>query len=550
MTMKKLTAALAVCLGLMLVTSSLAIAATTTNPSVSVYLNNKKISFTTSSGTPFIDEANRTLIPLRIVLESFGATVTWLETEKIVVATKGDIEVRVPVGQRFIERNTEVIMIDTTAIIVGSRTYIPLRAVLEAFGCKVEWVAETKTVLITAPKDDAIISRLPVKYDLRTLSKVSPIRNQFDIGTCWAFATMGALESSLLPTKLYNFSEDHMSLTHGYNLGQDDGGDFQISLAYLARWSGPVLESEDPYGDGVASKTAKASVHVQEAIILPKKDYSAIKRAIMSYGGVQTSIHSRDIYEQELGDAYNPDTKSFYYSGTAKPNHDVVIVGWDDEYPIDKFNTKPSRPGAFICRNSYGTGFGDKGYFYVSYDDVLIGDESVVYSKIESKTNFDKIYQSDWLGWVGRIGYGKDTAYFSNVYTSSGQEALKAISFYATDMDTSYEVYVVPDFTETSDFKKKAFVTRGFLDYAGYYTIKFPKSIEVNGDFAVIVKVTTPDSLFPVAAEFYKDVRWLSEVDISDGRGYMSFDGSLWESTEDNLQSNVALKAFTSKVGQ
>jgi C1A family cysteine protease len=511
---------------------------------IDVYLNNQKVVFNADYGVPFIDQSNRTLIPFRAVLEAFGANVQWIDNTKVAVATKGSIEVRVPIEKNHIIRNTKLIQIDTKAVIINKRTYIPIRAVMEAFGSNVEWIDSQKRINVTygaAP----IISRLPESYDLRNIGKVTPIKDQLDIGACWAFATLGAIESSLLPGQVFDFSEDHISLNHGYNLTQNEGGDFQISLAYLARWSGPVLESEDPYGDGKTNPNLKASVHVQEAIILPSKDYSAIKRAIMKYGGVQTSIHIRDIAQQELGDAYNPTTYAFFYKGQSLPNHDVVIVGWDDTYSATNFTTPPQRNGAFICRNSYGTTFGDKGYFYVSYDDVLIGKENIVYTKIESNKNYDNIYQSDWLGWVGRIGFGKDTAFFSNVYTTNKKETLEAISFYATDMDTSYEVYVVDKFESEADFAKKRLITRGSFDYAGYYTVKFSTAIPIEGTFAVIVKVTTPDSLYPVAAEYDKDVPWLEDVDISDGRGYMSFDGLSWESTEKVLESNVCLKAFT-----
>ena len=509
-----------------------------------VYLNNQEVVFNADYGMPFIDQANRTLIPFRAVLEAFGAKVQWIENTKVAVATKGSVEVRVPIDKNHIIRNTKLIEIDTKAVIIDNRTYIPIRAVMEAFGSKVEWIENQKRVSVTyeaAP----IISRLPEVYDLRNIGKVTPVKDQLDIGACWAFATLGAIESSLLPGQVFDFSEDHISLNHGYNLTQNEGGDFQISLAYLARWSGPVLESQDPYGDGISNPNLKAAAHVQEAIILPSKDYSAIKRAIMKYGGVQTSIHIRDIAQQELGDAYNPKTFAFYYKGQSLPNHDVVIVGWDDTYSASNFTTPPLKNGAFICRNSYGTTFGDKGYFYVSYDDVLIGKENIVYTKIEPSTNYDNIYQSDWLGWVGRIGFGKDTAFFSNVYTTDKKETLEAVSFYATDMDTEYEVYVVEKFETESDFAKKRLITRGAFDYAGYYTIKFNTPIPVEGTFAVIVKVTTPDSLYPVAAEYDKEVAWLEDVDLSDGRGYMSFDGLSWESTEKVLESNVCLKAFT-----
>ena len=515
---------------------------------VPVLMDGSEVVFSDDFGYPFIDQASRTLMPFRVLLETFGASVNWDESTRTAVAQKGDIQVEVPIGERFIIRNTEVIVIDTASVIVDGRTYIPLRAVMEAFECDVYWNEALGQVEITSPKPQTIISRMPEYYDLRSFNRTTVVKDQGNIGACWAFATLGAMESCISINDRFDFSEDHMSLTHGYNLSQDDGGDFQISLAYLARWSGPVYEFEDPYADGVANEEAVAAVHVQEAKILPEKDYAAIKRAIMQYGGVQTSIHIRDIVNHEFGDAYNPETNAFYYDGQTQPNHDVVIVGWDDTYAIERFTNPPEMPGAFVCRNSYGDTFGDGGYFYVSYEDTWIGDESIVYTRIDDKDNYDSIYQTDWLGWVGRIGYGKETAYFSNVYRADEAETLEAVSFYATDRDTSYEVYVIPEFEGLDDFRDMTYVTRGSLDYVGYYTVDFDEPIEVEGDFAVVVKVTTPDSLFPVAAEFYKDVAWLKEVDITDGRGYMSYDGELWESTEEMLQSNVALKAFTKKI--
>lgn len=517
---------------------------------VEVYMDEQLVRFTQNMGYPFIDGAGRTQMPFRVILETYGAVVTWDAENYTAIAVKGDIEVKVPIGQKYIVRNNERIVIDTVSRIVNDRTYIPLRAVMEAFGTKVYWNDILRHVEIDTGRKTTVISRLPKVFDLRETDRLTEVKDQGNIGACWAFATLGAIESCLLPDTSFDFSEDHMSLTHGYNLDQNEGGDFQLSLAYLARWSGPVYEKDDIYGDGIANSQAKAVVHIQEALILPNKDYSAVKRAVMTYGGVQTSIHIRDINNQEFGDAYNPETFAFYYNGKSLPNHDLVIVGWDDTYLAENFNTTPKRPGAFICRNSYGDYFGEQGYFFVSYEDVWIGDESIVYSGIESNNNYDNIYQSDWLGWVGRVGFEKESAWFSNVYTATNREALRAVSFYATDRDSSYEVFVVPNFSGVDDFAKMQFVTRGSFDYAGYYTVEFDDEIEVEGDYAVIVKIRTPDSLLPVAAEYQLDEPWLDQVDISDGRGYMSFDGQSWESTEEILESNVALKAFTNDLSE
>ena len=202
-----------------------------------------------------------------------------------------------------------------------------------------------------------------------------------------------------------------------------------MSMAYLLSWEGPVWESEDPYGDGFSPDGLKAREHVQEIQILPSKDYEAIKKAVYLEGGVQSSLYTsmRD-YESESV-YYNRDTNSYCYIGTEKPNHDSVIVGWDDDYPKENFNMELEGDGAFICTNSWGENFGDQGYFYVSYYDTNIGVHNIVYTGIEPTDNYDNIYQSDLCGWVGQIGYGEDTAWFANAYKTKTKEELAAAGF-------------------------------------------------------------------------------------------------------------------------
>ena len=52
-----------------------------------------------------------------------------------------------------------------------------------------------------------------------------------------------------------------------------------------------------------------------------------------------------------------------------------------------------------------------------------------MYTKVEDADNYDKIYQTDRLGWIGAIGYNEPEAYFANKYSADGIEALKAVSF-------------------------------------------------------------------------------------------------------------------------
>ena len=81
---------------------------------------------------------------------------------------------------------------------------------------------------------------LPRSYDYREEGRAPQIGNQGSLGTCWAFASLTALESSLLPEKNESFSVDHMSMHNNYTLGQDEGGEYTMSMAYLLGWQGPV----------------------------------------------------------------------------------------------------------------------------------------------------------------------------------------------------------------------------------------------------------------------------------------------------------------------
>ncbi|MBK5215929.1 MAG: copper amine oxidase N-terminal domain-containing protein, partial [Candidatus Pacebacteria bacterium] len=101
---------------------------------ISVNINGANINFTQDSGTPFIDSANRTQVPFRQTMEQFGASVSWDQASQTAIAEKNGIIVKVPIGKNYIYKNTELISNDTAALIKDSRTYLPIRAVLEAFG--------------------------------------------------------------------------------------------------------------------------------------------------------------------------------------------------------------------------------------------------------------------------------------------------------------------------------------------------------------------------------------------------------------------------------
>lgn len=149
---------------------------------------------------------------------------------------------------------------------------------------------------------------------------------------------------------------------------------------------------------------------MQEVKVLPEGDRDAIKRAVMETGGVQTSLYTTMTDQTSESEFYNLEAKAYCYPHETDPNHDVVIVGWDDNFPREAFSAEVEGNGAYLCENSWGTLFGDQGFFYVSYYDKNIGKTNAVYSKVEPADNYDFIYQSDLCGWIGQLGYGEEAA--------------------------------------------------------------------------------------------------------------------------------------------
>lgn len=402
-------------------------------------------------------------------------------------------------------------------------------------------------------EDPAVPAVLPSRYDSREHGRTSPVKNQGDLGTCWAFASLLALESSLLPEEPLDFSEDHMSHDPYFQLGQEGGGDYIMSMAYLLSWRGPVTEEQDPYGDGVSPEGLEAVKHVQAIYLLPERDRQAIKRGVMESGGVQSALYTA--LEDGMGDSryYRQETGAYYYEGDAAPNHDVVIVGWDDDFPRENFALEPPGDGAFLCENSWGTDFGLEGFFYVSYYDGNLGKVSLQYARTEDPDPYDRIYQTDACGWLGQAGYGSETAWAVNVYTAGKtEEILESVGFYTILPDSGYEVYLLrdvpekPELGEGGSFSRRSLAAAGSRRLAGYDTVPLDEPVRLapGERFGVMVKLTTPGAVHPIAIE-YDAGDGKCRIDLTDGEGYLSPDGVRWERTEETQGSNVCLKAYT-----
>lgn len=103
------------------------------NDEIKVYIKKKEITF----DTPPTIENNRTLVPLRTIFEELGAVVEW--GDNIVTAKKGNTVITLTIGSNEMKVNEKVVRLEAVAQIRNSRTFVPLRAVSEAFNNNVEW---------------------------------------------------------------------------------------------------------------------------------------------------------------------------------------------------------------------------------------------------------------------------------------------------------------------------------------------------------------------------------------------------------------------------
>lgn len=215
-----------------------------------VRIDSTNVEFDEEFGTPFIDENDRTLVPFRAALEAFGAEVDWDQATRTAKAVKGDITVEVPIGEAYIVKNGEEIENDTVAIIKNDRTYLPIRAIMEAFGADVQWDRNLRTVVITSEPIDAKANVLEANekqyewenYDMKILMNMSiavPEEGDMDIQMVMNATTFNSpmklssdalmimeVEGMQIPIpimEMYMVAEDNKMISYTGNLDQNTG---------------------------------------------------------------------------------------------------------------------------------------------------------------------------------------------------------------------------------------------------------------------------------------------------------------------------------------
>jgi C1A family cysteine protease len=384
------------------------------------------------------------------------------------------------------------------------------------------------------------IMQLPVRYDLRDEGKVTPVKNQSSCGSCWTFATMGSIESRWLDLGLgtFDLSEQNLKNGHGFLWGHCDGGNSWMATAYLVRGNGPVAEADDPYNINDSTYTSIETLqgYVTDYRALPN-DRTIIKQAIMESGAVYNTMYYDTTY-------YNRTDTSYFCNLPDLTNHAILLVGWDDNK-----NTAADNDGAWIVKNSWGTAFGDNGYFYISYDDSSINQDIAFWpGRINYNANAS-VYGYDKLGSIGSAGYGQDDTDYALVkFIIAGNQYLSKIGTFVLVANSTLSVEIYDDFNGQSLNNLLSAINDTVCSYAGYYTFNLPSYLYLTSgeDIYIKVKYSTPDEAYPIPVEMY--IEDFAEPDIESDCCWISNNGTnTWSAIGNNTTNNkwdLCIKAY------
>lgn len=350
---------------------------------------------------------------------------------------------------------------------------------------------------------------LPQRFDLRDYNLVTPGKDQGNFMNCWVFGALGSVESNALVSGFgeYDFSEYQLAvLSETIPVKQDEAIDGEGYVCDDCKWYdhpgmsiytvstfmkgyAPALEEEHSYRNIKKELPEEAiddaAFKVDNCFMVTPKTPELIKKLIIENGAVTIGANS---------EAWNYGGVAFC-SDETYIEHYVTVVGWDDTYESMRFSSNPNKDGAWIIKNSWGTGWGAGGYLYLSYYDAVMNGTNVTISyTVTSKDSYDYQYQYDGGAGLGTV---KDLTDVAIAFNAKDNETITGVKVFPrlvngefTPVNATVNVYKGIDSIDKTVNATPIYTMEKRIVYAGYQTLEFDEGVNINKNDKIFVTVT------------------------------------------------------------
>ena len=355
---------------------------------------------------------------------------------------------------------------------------------------------------------------------------VLPVQTQTG-NTCWANAAVTSMESSHYLQTGESVTFDAMDIVNNVYFVMPDEEDWEEGL-YIR------LGEPSFYGGGSLNILATMSVKPINGYLLSdlyasyKGDVESTKQMIRELGAVNMSTHYNQGFFPVLYHGY----KTQNYTGD-QPNHVVSLVGWDDDFPAEAFSSAAEQNGAWLVQNSLSTGWGNNGYYWMSYASELSGavyvpTDQYQYAQNHGTYPFEVLNTED------------PEVVYAAVYEINRLLGAVGIINGTDETDLSYTIEILD-----GEFGETLLTFCGSEEMTGYHIAELPEALEVGTCTVVVHKQRNipveGESLENAAVTSIQPDRVEYVAKSEPGRSFVLIDGEWVDTTSEEIKELLEL---------